>query len=77
MRNDGGHIVGFGEFNGIQSFGQSADLIDFYQNRIRRANINSFLQKARVRNKQIITDELNFFADLLGDFFPAVPIRFR
>ena len=63
VRNDR-RVAGFEcRLHGVQSFGQRADLIDFDQNRIRHAHLDSFVQPLRVGDKQIVADELRVCAE--------------
>jgi hypothetical protein len=66
MADYGGVIVFFGQINRCQRFGKRADLIHLDQNRIRHVLSNSLPQKFDVRDKEIVTNELNLFTKLRG-----------
>ena len=65
------------ELDRVERFGKRADLIDLDQDGIGHALVDSFAEKLDVRHKKIVADELDFFAQPLGQFLPAVPIVLR
>ncbi len=69
-------MVFFSQINRCQRFGKRADLIYLDQNRIRHVLGNSLPQKFDIRDKEIVTDQLNLFTKPGGQLFPALPIIF-
>src|SRR6185369_744264 len=69
-------MVSLGQLDTIQGLRQRADLVDLNQNRIRNSQIDSLLQKLRVGYKEIVSHELNFVSNLVGQEFPSGPIVF-
>ena len=76
MADDGGVACAFGHFNGGKGFRQSADLVDFDEDRVGDAFVYAFFQDFGVGDEQVIADQLHFFAQALGQDFPAVPVAF-
>ena len=76
MRDDGGITGPFGHFNGIQGFGEGTDLVQFDQDGVGHAHFNALLQPFHVGDKQVIPNQLDFFAQGIGKLFPAVPVIF-
>ena len=60
----------------FKRFSQRADLIHFDEDRVGDAFGNTIGQTSLVRDKQIVTDQLHFIADGVGQSLPAVPIVF-
>ena len=77
MTDHRGVIILLGEIDRCQSFRERADLVHFYQNRIRHMLGDSFAQEFDVGDKNIVTDELNFVAETRGQLFPTGPVIFR
>ena len=75
MADDRGVIVVLRQFDGVQRLGERADLVHFHQDRIRRAGVDATLQELHVRDEQVIADELNLVAQLVGELLPGVQIR--
>src|ERR1051325_4845903 len=76
MREDGSVFVRLREGDGVERFRERADLSYCHENRIRGSAINSLLEKLHVRHEQIIADELNLVAELVGEQFPSRPVAF-
>src|SRR5205085_7513892 len=76
MRNDRRAAVSLRELDAVQGLRQRSDLIDLDQDRVCYTQVDPFLQKLRVSNKQIVSDELHFAADLICQEFPTGPIVF-
>src|SRR5262249_48486473 len=53
---------------------QRADLIDLDQNGIRHVFGYSSSEKFHIRDKKIVADQLNFCAEFIRQFLPALPI---
>ena len=58
MRDDRGHVVALGQFDGIQGLGQSADLIQFDQNGVGTMQFDALLDVFDIGNEQVIADQL-------------------
>ena len=57
-------------------FSQSTDLVNFNQNRVGDFLFNTHSQTFRIRNKEVVPDELDFVAQSIGQHFPAFPVIF-
>ena len=53
----------FGEFDRIEGLGERTDLVDFDQDRIANALLNSFAEKLYIGDEQVVTDELDLRAE--------------
>ncbi len=76
MADDGGVARAFGHFNRGKGFAQRADLVDFDEDGVGNGLVYAFFQNLGVGDEQIIADQLHFFAQALGQDFPAVPVAF-
>ena len=65
-----------GHLNGGKSFGQGTNLVDLDEDGIRNTFFNTFLEDFGVRHEQVITHDLYFFRQAVGQNFPSVPITF-
>lgn len=74
--NDAGIARLLRHFDSVKGFCQRTDLVDLDQDRVRDALFNAFLQDCRVRNEQIVTDQLNLASQLVCQFLSAVPVSF-
>ena len=74
MRDDAGVACAFCGFDSIEGFGQGTDLVYLNQNSVCYALFNALNQTLFVGNKQVIANQLNFFAQLFGELLPAVPV---
>ena len=74
--NDGGVARAFRHFHGFHRLRQRADLIHFDENGIGDAFVDAAGEALRIRDEEIVADELNFAAERLRQKFPAVPIFF-
>src|SRR5438132_389010 len=61
----------------LKRFCQSADLVHLYQDCIGRALANAAFEPRRVRDKQVVADELDLTAQLLYQRLPARPVVLR
>ena len=52
-------------------------MVDFDENGVGRAHLDTFFEELGVGDKQVVADELAFVADLLREFDPAFPVFFR
>jgi len=76
MTNYGRVIVFFCQANCRQRFRERPNLIHFDQNRIRHVLGDSPAEKFYVRDKDIVTYQLNLLAELFRQLFPTDPIIF-
>ncbi len=76
VADDGGVAEAAGEFDGFEGFGDGADLVDLDQDGVGDLLLDSLLQALRVGDEEVVADELDFVADLLGEELPAVPVVF-
>ena len=74
--NDAGIASLLRHFDSVEGFCQRTDLVDLDQDRVGDALFNAFLQDCRVRNEQIVADQLNLASQLVCQFLPAVPVSF-
>ena len=61
-------------FDGIESLGQRTDLVDLDQDRVGDALFDSFLQDRRIRDEQVVADQLDLLAQTVSQLLPAVPV---
>lgn len=66
VAGDAGIAISGGQIDGFDSFGHRANLIHLDQNTIGNTCINTTLEAFRVGNEQVVTDQLNLVADLVG-----------
>ena len=72
---DDGRVIGcLRHFDGVESFCERSDLINFHENGIRRAGVNAALEEIRIGNEQIVAHELHFVADGVGQLLPSGPV---
>ena len=62
--------------DGVEGFGQRADLVDLDEQRVGEAVLDPLLQPQRVGDEQIVADELALVADEVGERLPAHKIIF-
>jgi len=60
-----------------ESLRQRADLIDLDEDRVRDPLRDPLLQDLRVRDEEIVADELHFPAQTIGKKLPALPVVLR
>ena len=65
------------ELHGFDRLGQAADLVDLDQDRIGNALVDPLLEPLGIGDEQVVADELDPSAELVGQRLPAVPIVFR
>src|SRR5271156_372928 len=76
MGDDGG-VIGFaGHFYGFDSFADRAGLIELDEDRVADAFGDAAGENLGVGDENIVAYQLDFFAEVAGDDFPAVPIVF-
>ena len=76
MGDDGGVVGLASHFDGFDGFGDGADLIELDQDGVADAFGDAAGENFRVGDENIVADELDFFAEVAGEEFPAVPIVF-
>jgi len=70
-------VTGIGRhLHRFQCFGQRADLVHFYENRIGGAALNPTREAGGVSHEKVVAHQLQLFADRVGEQFPALPIVF-
>ncbi|SQC39936.1 Uncharacterised protein [Clostridium sporogenes] len=76
MRDHGRVTRALRHFDCRERFGQRTDLVDLDEDRVRDALLDAFLQDARVRDEQVVADQLYLLAEAVGQQLPAVPVAF-
>ena len=74
MGHNGGVAGAVGDIDGFQCFGERADLVDLDEDGVGGAGLDAAAQADGVGDKQIVSDQLHFRTQALGEQFPAVPI---
>ena len=57
--------------------GESADLVHLDEDRVGHAEVDSLLEEVDVGDEEVVADDLNFVADLVGESLSSRPSRFR
>ncbi len=60
--------------DGGEGLGQRPDLVDLDEDRVGDAALDSFVEDLRVRDEEIVTDQLHALAELPGEVLPAGPV---
>src|SRR4051812_45080087 len=60
----------------LERFAQRADLIDLDENRIRDAVLDAAREALRVRDEQVVADELTTIAEARRELRPTIPVVF-
>ena len=76
MADDGGVVVVLGQLDGVERLGERADLVDLDEDRVGRAGVNALLEELHVGDEQIVADELDLVAELVGELLPVRPVAF-
>ncbi len=74
MADDGGVTILVRQFDGVQGFRQTADLVDFDQDGVGHAFVDAFAQELHVGDEKIVAHQLDFVAELVGEQLPGLPI---
>ncbi|OEI69359.1 phosphopyruvate hydratase [Curtobacterium sp. ER1/6] len=74
VRQDRGHAVALRQGDGVERLGQRADLVHLDQDRVAGLLVDAPLQTLRVRDVQVVADELQLGAELGGQVLPALPV---
>ena len=61
-------------FDGIEGFGERADLVHLHEQRICSAGFDAAGKALGVRDEQVVADELQLVAKCIGDRLPTVPV---
>ena len=77
VRDHRGVAVAAAELDGADGFRHRANLVQLDQNRIGHAFFDAARQPLRVGHEDIVSDQLNLAAQLLGEQRPAFPIVLR
>src|SRR4029453_13956658 len=73
VRGDGGVTGALGQGDGVERFGQGADLVDLDQQGVRRGGVDALLQALGVGDEEVVAHELDLVADCVGEGLPAFP----
>jgi len=76
VADDGCIFVFLGEFDGVEGFGEGADLVDLDEDRVCHALVDAFLEEFHIGDEEVVADQLGGRAERVGEFFPADPIVF-
>ena len=76
VRDDGRVGGGLRHVDGFEGFGERADLIHLDENRVGDAAVDAFAQDLRVRDEEVVADELNLIAERGGELRPPFPVAF-
>ncbi len=68
--------VAVSEIDGVEGLGQGADLVDLHQECVGRTLDDAFFEALGVGDEEVVADELDLVADLIGECDPAVPVVF-
>ena len=74
--DDAGEAETAAEFNGFEGFRDGADLVDLDEDGVAAFFFNTAAETLSVSNEEVVADELDVAADLLGQVLPAVPVVF-
>ena len=67
VRDDRRVAVELRHFDGVERFREGADLVDLDENRVRDAELDALLEEGRVRDEQVVADELDLAAELVRE----------
>ena len=73
----GGEAVALGQFDGVERFGQGADLVDLDEDAVAGFLVDALLQAFGVGDEQIVADELDLAAQLAWSVSASRPSRPR
>ena len=73
----GGVAEAAGELDGLEGFGDGADLVDLDEDGVGDLLFDSLLEAGGVGDEEVVADELNLVADELGEFAASRPSRLR
>ena len=74
MGDDGRPACAVRHLDGVERLGQGADLVELYEHRVCRAELDALLDACGVRDKQIVADYLDAVAEALCHKLPALPV---
>src|SRR6478736_567604 len=74
VRADGGVAVLVGQADGVEGFGDGADLVQLDEDRVGGAGLDAARQALDVGDEEVVADQLDLVAELVGEELPAVPV---
>src|SRR6185436_11037137 len=74
---DGPVAAALRELDRGERLGQRPDLVRLDQDRVRDALAHALLQDLRVRDEEVVSDELDLRTEALGQLAPAAPVVLR
>ncbi len=77
MRDDRGVARGAGQADRVERLGQGTDLVQLDQDRVGDLLFDAAREALLVGYEQIVTDQLDFAAKLVGQQLPSRPSRLR
>ena len=63
-----------GHLHGLEGLGQGADLVDLDQQGVGGAELDALGEALGVGDEEVVADDLDLVADLLGEVLPVVPL---
>ena len=73
-RDDRGVAVAAAQVDGFEGFGDGADLVELDEDGVGHALLDAALQALDVGDEDVVADELNAAAELVGQDLPAFPV---
>ena len=74
MREDGRIAGAMRGLHRGERFCERSDLVDLHEQRIGDAHLHAFGQARDIGDEEIVADELDLFADGVGELLPALPV---
>src|ERR1700693_1026032 len=74
MRHHGGVAASLRELHRLDRLRQRSDLVHLHEDRVRHAPLDASLQPRRVRDEEIVPNELYTIAELLRERSPRIPV---
>lgn len=72
--DDGAEAVLMRELDRFDGLGQRADLVQLDQDCVACAHLDAFGETLRIRDEEVVADDLELVAEALGQLLPAVPV---
>ncbi len=76
VADDRGVAEAAGQFDGVEGFGDGADLVDLNQDGVGDLLFDSLLEALGVGDEEVVADELDSVAEDFGEVSPAGPVVF-
>jgi hypothetical protein len=76
MGDDRRESIVVGQSDGFQRLGECSYLIQFDQDRIGASRLDALSKEFRVRDEEIVADDLDLVPDGIRKLFPSVPVVF-